>query len=293
MDSLHENGPKLVEMSPEAELSLRLSVPGLKIVPEVFYRRQWERFKIHQRIPVPAARKAARKSRRTMKAAKAAVARSSLTVSVTDASGTPIKGAEIVAFTDFAARQGANGKTGPSGHTTLQGLSVNRRLERVYVYAPAGFWGFYKRNTTGSKISQIKLTRIDVRDPSLLLTQIYGSLPANAGNGVTVGIIDSGVDGTYPDLSNVSGGLNCVSDEVRANPAAAQDWRPAKKDGEHGTHVAGIVGGWGTASGFAVSHRASRCEAIGCFRIMGVTQAISTLPRRSTRPSRKNAISSI
>jgi subtilisin len=48
----------------------------------------------------------------------------------------------------------------------------------------------------------------------------------------------------------VSGGLNCVSDEVRANPAAAQNWRPAKKEGEHGTHVAGIVGGRGTASGF-------------------------------------------
>ena len=49
LDSLHENGPKLVEMPPEGELSLRLSVPGLKIVPEVFYHRQWERFKIHQR----------------------------------------------------------------------------------------------------------------------------------------------------------------------------------------------------------------------------------------------------
>jgi subtilisin len=31
---------------------------------------------------------------------------------------------------------------------------------------------------------------------------------------------------------------------------AAQNWRPAKKEGEHGTHVAGIVGGRGTASGF-------------------------------------------
>src|SRR5258707_9467178 len=49
IDTIHENGPKLVEMPPEAELSLRLSVPGLKIVPEVFYHRQWTRVKIHKR----------------------------------------------------------------------------------------------------------------------------------------------------------------------------------------------------------------------------------------------------
>jgi subtilisin len=251
LDSLHENGPKLVEMSPEAELSLRLSKPGLKIVPEVFYYRQWERFRIHQRLPVARARKTAGKPRRKMRVAKAVTTASGVTVTVTDASGgAPIKGAQIVAFTDFAARQGAGGTTGANGRVTLQGLSSNRKLERVYIYAPAGFWGFYSENITASKLSQIKLTRINVRDPSLLLNQLYGLLPANAGDGVTVGIIDSGVDGTHPDLANVSGGLNCVSDEVRANPAAAQDWRPAKKEGEHGTHVAGIAGGRGAASGF-------------------------------------------
>ena len=151
LDSLHENGPKLVEMPPEGELSLRLSVPGLKIVPEVFYHRQWERFKIHQRPPKPAARKAAKKAGRTMKVAKAAVAATSFTVSVTDASsGTAIKGAKIVAFTDFALRQGAEAITGANGSATLSGLSPSRKLERVYVYAPAGSWGFYATDTTGA-----------------------------------------------------------------------------------------------------------------------------------------------
>ena len=83
-----------------------------------------------------------------------------------------------------------------------------------------------------------------------MLPQFYGTLPANTGDGVTVAIIDSGVDGTHPDLPNVSGGLNCVGDEVRANAAAAANWRPAQTEGEHGTHVAGIVAGRGTASGF-------------------------------------------
>lgn len=256
LDSLHENGPKLVEMPPEGELSLRLSVPGLKIVPEVFYHRQWERFKIHQRPPKPAAGKAMKKTVKkarggTMKVAKAAVATTSFTVSVTDdAGGAPIKGAQIVAFTDFALRQGASASTGANGSATLSGLSPSRKLERVYVYAPAGFWGYFATSTTGAQISKIKLTKIKVTDPSLLLLQLYSTLPATAGDGITVGIIDSGVDGTHPDLKNVSGGLNCVSDETRNNPAAAQNWRPALSEGEHGTHVAGIVGGRGSTGGF-------------------------------------------
>jgi len=258
LDSLHENGPKLVEMPPEGELSLRLSVPGLKIVPEVFYHRQWERFKIHQRPPKLAARKTAKAKKvvkkaggRAMNVAKVAAAATSFTVTVTDTSGgAAIKGAQIVAFTDFALRQGASAMTGANGSATLNGLSPGQKLERVYVYAPPGYWGYFTTDTTGAQISKIKLAKIAVTDPTLLLTQLYGALPADAGAGVIVGIVDSGIDGTHPDLKNVSGGLNCVSDETRGNPAAAQNWRPALSEGEHGTHVAGIVGGRGSTNGF-------------------------------------------
>jgi subtilisin len=257
LDQLHENGAKLVEMPAEGELSLRLSVPGLKIVPEVFYHRQWERFKIHQRLAKPkaktrkTAKKAAKKANARMAVAQAAVAAPGITVSITDASGgAAIKGAQIIAFTDFASRQGASATTGANGSAVLTGIAANTQLERVYIYAPAGYWGFFAANTTGAKIAKIKFSKIDVRDTSLLLTQLYGSLPTNAGDGVTVGIIDSGVDGKHPDLTNVSGGLNCVGDETRNDPAAAQNWGPAASEGEHGTHVAGIVGGRGTASGF-------------------------------------------
>lgn len=260
LDALRENGPKLVEMPPEGELSLRLSSPGLKIIPEVFYHRQWQRFRVHKR-PEPSkqrlkaqktAKKAAKKAgSRTMKVAAAAAAPVSLKVSTVDAStGSPVKGAQIVAFTDFAQRAGASAKTAANGSATLTGLSPGRALERVYVYAPGGWWGYYVTDVTGSQISQIKLKPVNVTDPTLLLTQLYGSLAATAGDGVTVAVIDSGVDGTHPDLSNVTGGLNCVGDEVRADPAAAQNWRPALNEGEHGTHVAGIIGGRGGPNGF-------------------------------------------
>jgi hypothetical protein len=49
LDSIGDDGPKLVEMSAEGELSLRLSRPELKIVPEVFYYPQWFRPLVQQR----------------------------------------------------------------------------------------------------------------------------------------------------------------------------------------------------------------------------------------------------
>jgi len=255
LDSIRADGPKLVSMAPEAELSLRLSVPGLKIVPEVFYHRQWQRFRTHMRPPVKATakpkKKAGRSTTRVSAVAAAAPMTTSLQITVTDQTdGKPVKGAHMVAFTNFASRAGAEGTTGANGRATLSGLAPNAALERVYVYAPAGYWGHYAANTTGARQSALKLDRVDVKDSILLLPQFYAALPMTAGTGVTVAIIDSGVDGTHPDLPNVRGGLNCVSDEVRADPAAAANWRPAQSEGEHGTHVAGIVAGRGTTSGF-------------------------------------------
>ena len=256
---LHGGASKLVEMPAEGELSLRLSDPGLKIVPEVIYHRQWQRFRIHRR-PVKTKAQAAKAKTAKGKAkaagarvgvAAAAVAAAGFNVTVTRASnGAPVEGANIVAFTNFASREGASATTGANGRALLSGLSASRSLERVYIYAPAGSWGFFAADTTGSQVSQVKLPDIDVKDPKLLLTQLYGSLPVDAGDGLTVGIIDSGIDATHPDLPNVTGGLNCVSAEVLADPAAKDNWRPALTEGEHGTHVAGIIGGRGTASGF-------------------------------------------
>ena len=253
LDALHENGPKLVEMSAEGELSLRLSMPGVKIVPEVFYHRQWQRFRI-DRKPVkkkPAAKRSTTAAAgRKMAVTEASVATTGFEVTVTGANGSAIKGAKIVAFTNFATRAGASATTGANGRATLKDISPGRKLERVYVYPKADHWGFYATDTTGSKLSTINLKAIDLRDQTLLLTELYGALPLDAGQGVIVGIIDSGVDGGHPDLQNVTGGLNCVGNEVRADAAAAANWRPGLKEGEHGTHVAGIVGGRGTTNGF-------------------------------------------
>lgn len=67
-------------------------------------------------------------------------------------------------------------------------------------------------------------------------------MPENAGDGVTVAVVDTGVQMDHPALPNVTGGRNMVFDERNRGNGAEADWGPADVDGDHGTHVAGIVG---------------------------------------------------
>src|SRR5438445_2225572 len=59
------------------------------------------------------------------------------------------------------------------------------------------------------------------------------------GNAATIGVVDTGVDSTHPDLSDgrvlTALGANCVSASGACSPSAALD------DNGHGTHVAGIA----------------------------------------------------
>ena len=166
------------------------------------------------------------------------------------ATGKPLRSAHLVAFTDFSTHTGDEGDSGANGAVRLKSISPRQTLERLYVYGPPGYWGYYATNTSAGALKTLQLRSIDLADASLLLRQLYGGLPADSGNGVTVGIVDTGIDGSHPALTNVSGGLNCVGDEVRDNPGAAKEWGPATTEGEHGTHVAGIVGGNGKGNGF-------------------------------------------
>jgi hypothetical protein len=111
LDALHENGPKLVEMSAEGELSLRLSVPGLKIVPEVFYHRQWQRFGITNVPPNPGRPNPRSKKRLAIAPEVARLQyRRRFNVAVTGSNGTPIKGPRL-SPTNFKAREGASATT--------------------------------------------------------------------------------------------------------------------------------------------------------------------------------------
>src|SRR5438128_2639109 len=95
LDSVRENGAKLVELSPQEAVDLRAEQPGVRIVPVVYY------------YPALAPRPAVASQ---VKAAAAAAAGVKIVLNiVSKGDGLAIGNAKVVAFTDFANRVGAQG----------------------------------------------------------------------------------------------------------------------------------------------------------------------------------------
>lgn len=217
LDSVHENGAKLVTINPENLAELRMSYPGVKVVPEVLYSPAWApKVKILARV-------------------KSAVAGAKLGFTVTDNEGNAIAGAEVRAFTDYANGVGEKGTTNKRGVAQLS-IASTVRIDRVYVYPEHSFWPFRSLRPK-SKNGNIALA-LERVDPSYTdaLQHFYktAKLPLVTVP-VTVGIIDTGV-GPHVDLPNL-GGVNLVQGQ---SPLDYTDVMG------HGTHVAGIIGAAGT-----------------------------------------------
>jgi subtilisin len=218
LDSTHPDGAKLVEMRPEDVVKLRAVQPGVRIVPEVFFRP-------------------ARAPRPQVATVAAAAARKTATVTLrvsSRADGKPVAGADVIAFTDYAASEGAQGRTDATGRVRLRLRATARKIERLFVFPALAYWGALGKNLTVKPEMEVALRPIDLRAPDAL-RHFYGFAPLAMGRAVTVGIIDTGV-GDHPDL-RVAGGANTVQGE---RPG---DWRD--NGAGHGTHVAGIVAGRG------------------------------------------------
>lgn len=225
LDAVSVDGPRLVEMTPETELALRLEEPSLKIVPVVEYHT----LELMHRVQREASK------------AETTTAATATDLVIEDAKGQPVAGARVIAFTNFRTRAGDEGQSGKDGRVRLR-IKPDTIVERLYVYGPPQFWGNFKRSFTLTKGAKVQLESINLSDSSLALRHFRSDVPLEAGKGVIVGIIDTGIARSHPLLPNVLGGANMVSDETRDDPGLVDDWGPAKIDGDHGTHVAGIVG---------------------------------------------------
>src|SRR5439155_14750829 len=124
------------------------------------------------------------------------------------ADDTPVAGAMVVAFTDFANRVGAQGTTNKQGVVRLS-LGRAAKIERIYAYPAQGFWGILRKNVS-TKTPLLKLDPIDLGYTDCLRS-FYGNGPDGGGNGVTVWVVDTGI-GPHADLV-VDGGMNTVVGE--------------------------------------------------------------------------------
>jgi subtilisin len=221
VDSVHDDGAKLVEMHPDRASELRAAHPGLRIVPMAYFH------------PAVAPRHSVTPDKKKHKGKSGA----SIRIRVESSSGGgPIAGVSVVAFTDYAAKTGDQAVTGAKGHATLSLGKTKKKVERLFIYADSAHWSGMWRDIKLKSGATFQLQAIDLSFTDELKF-IYGEAPLAAGAGVTVGVVDTGV-AHHRDLT-IAGGRNTVPGE---RPEEFGD------NGQgHGTHVAGIIAGHGTA----------------------------------------------
>lgn len=210
LDTIRPNGPHLIEAPSEALAGLRAAQPGLTIVPLVYYQ--------FAAAPRPSVRR-----KTTLAAATQAKHRVRI---ISAADQQPIANATVIAFSDYAERAGDQAITNKQGYALLE----TGKVERLYVYPPAGHWPLLERNATLNGGSEFALSPVDRAKPDAL-SHFYQP-EAAAGKGVRVAVIDSGA-AAHDDLQ-IAHGECTVPGETAADYA---DYHPQG----HGTHVCGIV----------------------------------------------------
>jgi subtilisin len=218
IDSIGEDGAKLIEYHPGEEGALRAALSGLRFVPEVFYEPMSLRLSLESNLEPSGGG-------------------SNLQVTVRSrGTGKPMSSVKVVGFTDFASRTGAQAVTNAKGVATLQFVAKPSILERLYAFADRAFWSALHKNASTANPLVLELAAIDLA-PVHALRNYYGEPDLTAGAGVKVGVLDTGC-GPHHDLQ-IAGGFNAVG---------GQDPTEFDDNGDlHGTHVAGIIAARGSA----------------------------------------------
>ncbi len=236
LDSVHEDGAKLVQLDPEKLSDLHLAFPGLRVIPEVFFK------------------KAVAPKKHLASGVKKLATGKTVTIKLTDDTGKGVAGLSVVAFSDFTARTGAQGKTNSGGSVTLKFSSSTKKIERLYVYPSDTYWPLMKKNIALGASIQVMLTSIKSFNADAL-KYFYSAIASKPVAGtIRVGVIDTGV-GPHHSI-NVAGGECTVAGE---DPTDTNDY-----DG-HGTHVSGII------SSFAKTTQGKPAIEIYIFRVFPKT----------------------
>ncbi|AQG78470.1 S8 family peptidase [Spirosoma montaniterrae] len=220
LDMIGCSGAKLVRLSAEELPDLRAQLPGLRIIPEVFYYPQrWQQEVRSKPRPL------------------AGQPRTGLKLVLREGrSSKPIIGATVMAFTNFDEREGEHSISDNQGVVRFRSIG-NRPIEQLYIYPKVGYWTFWRQNLTLDNEAVISLVpvRLTYQDAQRFF---YPPAPEDHpnGRGVKVGVIDTG-SGPHPDLVLAGGTCTVTGDD----PTDFADID------EHGTHVAGIIAARGVS----------------------------------------------
>jgi len=196
LDSVHEDGAKLVELSSGSVSDLRAQHPGVRLVPIVYY---------HTAVaPRPTVASGPR-----MAASTAAVKTTLKVVSRQD--GSRLQGF-CCRVHQLCRGEGAQGKTNRKGEVRFSLGRTAKKLQRLYIYPEKGYWPLLKKNILLTSGNQIGLNPIDLGYTDAL-RYFYGKSPDDAGAGIMVGVIDTGI-AAHPDLI-IDGGRTRSSARVQ------------------------------------------------------------------------------
>jgi subtilisin len=217
VDSVTNDGPKLVELDTGSNAALRVRQMGMRLEPLRYYQ--------------PAVNTAFNPD-----PAPDASALPPVTVRVVSAQdGSGLAGAVLTVFTDFPNNVGATGTTGKNGDVALSLGTPPVAVDRWFVTPPPGFWGSFRTATSLSHGGQIALTPVTLPYPDAL-RHYYPHATKTDGQGIRVAVVDTGIDATHQDLV-VTDGRNAVTGETNGDYG--------DNGIGHGTHVAGIIAAQG------------------------------------------------
>lgn len=142
-------------------------------------------------------------------------------------------------------------------HTLFQGLALKAKQHQLQSLARESFI----RNTYDVQTYQIQAEPpINQSVPFLLQSETHSTTQTYTGKGVKIGIIDTGIDYTHPDLqANYHGGFDLVDYDEDPMETTVDQGEPTI----HGTHVAGIIAANGKMKGMAPDAALYSYRALG------------------------------
>lgn len=160
-------------------------------------------------------------------------------VSVSSPQGLPLQGVTVSGLLDIPKREWVTADTDPQGKATLYVPRTHPAVEVIFVEPVHTYWSQYVKGFLRADARPVTFSLASAVPDTFGLMASYAAYDADAGRGVKVGVIDSGV-GPHDDLT-VAGGGCFVSGE---DPGDHRDGGLG-----HGTHVAGVLAAQRSAAG--------------------------------------------